>query len=156
MNTWIIYDSKFGNTEKIAQAITMALHDYSTVHTLPVNKANAFSLVNASDIDMLIVGCPTQTHGISPAMKSFLDKIPPNALRGLPTVCFDTRLNSPRWISGSAAHNLARVLYEKGAYVVVKSESFFVGEAEGPLETGELDRAATWAQAVVTRLAVPQ
>jgi hypothetical protein len=88
-------------------------------------------------------------------MKSFLDKIPPNALRGLPAVCFDTRYNSPRWISGSAARSLARLLYEKGAYVVVQPESFFVGQADGPLQPGELNRAVDWIEGIVARLAVP-
>jgi len=155
MNILLIYDSKFGNTEKVAQTIALALSDYGTVRLLPVEKADAFSLVNASDIHLLIVGCPTQIHGVSPAMRQFLDRIPPESLRGMPALCFDTRYRSPRWITGSAARRTAKFLDDKGAHIVFPPESFFVMETEGPLEVGELNRAAKWAQNIIAKLAVP-
>jgi flavodoxin len=155
MNTLIIYDSKFGNTEKIAQAMATALGEHGTVHLVQADKANAFNLVNATDIELLIVGGPTQLHGVSPAMKALLNIIPPHALRGLPTVCFDTRYDSARWISGSAGHRMGQQLVDKGAYVMAQPESFFVGQAEGPLQPGELNRAVEWIEGIVARLAVP-
>ena len=156
MNTLIIYDSKFGNTEKIAQAIATALSDHGTVHLVQADKADAFNLVNATDIQLLVIGGPTQIHGMSPAMKAFLNVIPPHALRGLPTVCFDTRYDSARWITGSAGRRFAQQLLNKGAHVVTQPESFFVDQAEGPLQPGELNRAVAWIEGIVARLSVPQ
>jgi flavodoxin len=151
MNTLIIYDSKFGNTEKVAQAITMALCDMGEVRAFAVDQADAFGLVNAGNLDLLIIGCPTQIHGISPAMRTFLDKIPPGALKGLPAAVFDTRYHGHRWITGSAGRGIATLLFQKGAQLVAQPESFFVAEAEGPLEHGELNRAAAWAQTVAEK-----
>ena len=155
MNTLIIYDSKFGNTEKIAHAMATALSDHGQVHVVQADKANAFSLVNATDIQLLIIGGPTQIHGVSPAMKALLNIIPPHALRGLPTVCFDTRYNSARWITGSAGRRMAQQLLDKGAAVVTQPESFFVDQSEGPLQPGELNRAVAWIEGIVAQLAVP-
>lgn len=156
MNILIIYDSKFGNTEKIAQAMAMALGHHGRVRLVQADKADAFDLVNATDIHLLIIGGPTQIHAVSPAMKSFLDKIPPYALRGLPTVCFDTRYNSARWITGSAGHRIAEQLEKKGADIVTEPESFFVEQADGPLQTGELNRAVDWIEEIAARPVIPQ
>jgi hypothetical protein len=36
-------------------------------------------------------------------------------------------------------------------YLLMAPESFFVSEREGPLEDGELERAASWAEGVFER-----
>jgi flavodoxin len=155
MNILIVYDSKFGNTGKVVQAMTLALKNYGVVEAVAVENADVFTLINAHEVDLLMIGCPTQKHKISPGMMKLLDTIPPQALKGLPTATFDTRYTTPRWFSGSAAQKLSTLLDEKGAYIVTESQSFFVAGDEGPLRVGELDRAATWAQNLVERLALP-
>jgi len=55
------------------------------------------------------------------------------------------------WKSGSAAHGIASKLKRAGASLIVEPESFFVAEREGPLEEGELERAATWAEDIYQR-----
>jgi flavorubredoxin len=154
MNTLIIYDSKYGNTGNVVQAMTLALKHYGVVHANSVDEADIFTLVNAHEVDLLIIGCPTQKHKISPGMMSLLDTIPSQALKGLPTATFDTRYTAPRWFSGSAAQKLSSLLDEKGSYIVAEPQSFFVETAEGPLRVGELDRAASWAQSLVEQLRI--
>jgi flavodoxin len=155
MNTLIIYDSKFGNTGKIVQAMTFALKNYGIVHAASVDEADIYTLINAHEVDLLIIGCPTQKHKVSPGMMKLLDTIPPQALKGLPTATFDTRYTTPRWFSGSAAQKLSSLLDEKGSYIMAEPQSFFVTDAEGPLRVGELDRAASWSQSLVGQLATP-
>src|SRR5689334_10915318 len=79
MNTLIIYDSKFGNTGKVVQAMTLALKNYGVVEAVAVEDADVFTLINAHKVDLLIVGCPTQKHKISPGMMKLLDTIPSQA-----------------------------------------------------------------------------
>lgn len=155
MNTLIIYDSKYGNTGNVVQAMTLALKNYGVVRAVTAEEVDVFTLVNAREVDLLIIGCPTQNHKISPGMLELLDTIPPQALMGLPTATFDTRYSIPRWFSGSAAHKLSSLLDEKGAHIVTQPQSFFVATEEGPLRVGELDRAASWAQSLVEQLAMP-
>jgi NAD(P)H-dependent FMN reductase len=96
-------------------------------------------------VDLLILGCPTQKWGTSPAMSSLLEYIPVEALKRVAVACFDTRLDEPQWLTGSAAERMTRKLRKRGASHLLPPESFLVKGAHGPLEDGELERAANWA-----------
>ncbi len=69
-------------------------------------------------------------------------------MQGIRAGAFDTRYHMSAWKSGSAAHGIANKLKRAGASLLVEPESFFVAEREGPLEEGELERAARWAEGV--------
>lgn len=145
MNALIVYDSEYGNTERIAQAIAHSLETPRLVHARDL--AADPGSVNLAECDLLVVGGPTQAHGISPRLRDVLHAIPPSALRGIRAAAFDTRLHTPRFLSGSAAFKIAEALEGLGAQMVAAPESFFVvgmGK-EGPLAAREVERASAWA-----------
>lgn len=152
MNALVIYDSKFGNTAQIAQAIATVLQDHGLVRLVPVAEAETVTL---DSVDLLAVGGPTQGHGISPALTAWLANLPRDAAQGIATVTFDTRFRKPAWLTGSAAHTLAKRLEQHGYHMVAPAESFFVAGTEGPLEDGEMERAAAWTREIAVRLAAP-
>lgn len=141
MNAMIIYDSVYGNTERIARAIGTALEGGGHVEVRPIAEVGGLP----PGLDLLVVGGPTQAHGVDPAMKMFLDELPPETLRGVAVAAFDTRLRWPELLSGSAAKGIAKRLEQKGARLVATPGSFFVKGKDGPLVEGELGRAASWA-----------
>lgn len=145
MNTVILYDSNFGNTEQLARAMADELAYYGTVRLLRVPKDG---MLERGEADVLLVGGPTQRHGTSPAMRTFLESIPRHTLRGLAAAAFDTRYHIAAWQSGSAAHRIASMLKRAGVTLIVPPESFFVAEREGPLEQGERERAVQWAEQI--------
>ncbi len=145
MNTLIIYDSTFGNTAQVAQAMADKLGEHGTVRIALADEAG---LSEMKEIDLLIVGGPTQRHGLSPAIQALLERLPRRTLHGAGAAAFDTRYHMAAWKSGSAAHRIASKLKRTGASLLVEPESFFVTEREGPLEEGELERAARWAEGV--------
>jgi flavodoxin len=149
MKALIVYDSKFGNTEHVARAI--AAHLGAEGET-PVVAAGDATESDLAGVELLAVGGPTQGHGMSPALRAFLRRIPPEALRDVPAVAFDTRLSWPRVLSGSAAARCGKQLARKGARLVVPPESFIVTASEGPLADGELERAGAWADGVRAKL----
>ena len=110
MKAVVVYDSRFGNTERLARAIAETL---GAGEPAAVVAAGTVSERDLAGMDLLAVGGPTQGHGLSPALKAFLKRIPPEAVRGVPTVTFDTRLPWPRFLSGSAAAASARRLAQK-------------------------------------------
>jgi flavodoxin len=57
MKTLVIYDSVYGNTEKIAQAIAEELLAQGEV---TIRRVGEVSLEQLSRIDLLVVGSPTQ------------------------------------------------------------------------------------------------
>lgn len=151
MNTLIIYDSTFGNTAQVAQVMADKLGEHGTVRIALANEAG---LSEMKEIDLLIVGGPTQRHGVSPAIRDLLERLPRRTLRGAGAAAFDTRYHMAAWKSGSAAHRIASKLKRTGASLLVEPESFFVAEREGPLEEGELERAARWAEGIFERFEV--
>jgi len=147
MKTLIVYDSLYGNTKVIAQAVGGALP--GDVQILHVGQVNADDL---EAVDLLIIGSPT--HGALPteAIQDLLEKIGRPARQGARVATFDTRLSwgfLERW-GGFAAPKMADTLRAKGWTLMCAPEGFIVrGLRKGPLTRGEADRAAAWAERLV-------
>jgi flavodoxin len=142
MNTVVVYDSQYGNTERIAQVIADALRAAGQARAIRVADADPVAL---QGVDLLVVGSPTQGWRPTPAVQHFLDQVSAASIRDLAVACFDTRFRKPRWMTGSAAERIARAMRKRGSELLLEPESFFVQGTEGPLESGELGRAADWA-----------
>jgi flavodoxin I len=159
MKALIIYDSFFGNTEKIARAIADALGSSMEVEVYKVSDAKPERLTGQ---DLLIVGSPTRAFRPSPGISGFLKNIPPNRLQGVKAAAFDTRISTVDIKSralrflvdlfGYAAKPISKKLGKKGAQIVIAPEGFLVGDTEGPLKQGELERAAAWAKQIIAAL----
>jgi len=145
MKTLVVYDSLYGNTERIAKAIGDALT--GEVKVLRVGQADPSEL---KALDLLIVGSPTHGGRPSPPMREFLDKVQAPALEGTSVAAFDTRHTSKLTvIFGYAAGRIAKSLKKKGGTLVLSPQAFYVEGTEGPLKEGELERAAAWAKEIV-------
>jgi flavodoxin len=153
MDTLVVYDSQYGNTQRIAEAIADAMSVFGQSRAVRADPALPLEL---QGVDLLIVGCPTQGWRPTPAISTVLQKGAPEQLRGVAVACFDTRFRMPRWLTGSAARVMGRMVAQQGATLLVPPESFFVQGREGPLLSGELKRAYAWAQALAKASNVPQ
>jgi flavodoxin I len=151
MKTLVVYDSIFGNTEKIAHAIGAAIPGAEVVRA-----EDARTIPEGTGL--LIVGSPTRAFQATAAVKKFLAGIPARGLAGVQTAAFDTRISLQDAdsrvldflvpIFGYAAIHIAGSLKKKGSAPALPPEGFFVQASEGPLKDGELDRAADWARRV--------
>ncbi len=160
MNTLIVFDSVFGNTEQLARSIAQALAANGQVRV--VAAAEVASVADLEPLpDLLLVGGPTQRHGASPNLELFLSRLPRRRLDGVPAATFDTRYRMARMLTGSAAVVAARRLRRAGCRLIAPTESFFIDRDEPPnggkrrhaverLEAGELERARTWAAGLAT------
>jgi flavodoxin len=144
----VVYDSKFGNTRTIAQAIGDTLAERFQVQVIPTAEAAPLP----ADVDLLIIGGPTHAHGASEGMKALLDTLGRGALKGVPAAAFDTRFKMARWLSGSAAMVIARRLRAAGCTPALPPESFFVTRDKEPgMLPGEMERARFWAHALLLK-----
>jgi|SRR6185437_717337 len=153
MNALIVYDSQFGNTERIATAIADTLRTSGDVRSLRADPAHPLDLEH---VDLLILGCPTQGWRPTKAMQALLTNLSPEQLHGRAIACFDTRFQKPRWLTGSAAKVMASRFQQMGVTLLVSPESFFVKGTEGPLLPRELGRAAVWARVLFSKLETPR
>jgi len=149
MKAVIVYDSVFGNTEKIARAIGAALGREPDVTVVSVNGLSAERL---QGLDVLFVGSPTRQFRATPAITAFLAALPDGFLKGMKAAAFDTRihLKNPltRFIvnrGGYADKIIAIELIRLGAVQPIPTAGFIVLESEGPVKEGELQRAGEWA-----------
>ena len=150
MKSIVIYASHSGNTRQIAEVIAAELESRGPVHLLIADEASTPVL---DGTDLLVIGSPTEGHGMIAPVAHLVDRLTPAALRGLAVATFDTRLRWPRWLAGSAGNDLAHRLRDAGARVVIPAESYFVtffAKMEPLLAPGEIERAGTWAATLST------
>lgn len=152
MKVLLVYDSVFGNTEKVARAIAEALG----LGEAGIVKVSDVRSEQLKGLDLLIVGSPTRAFRPTKPISTFLDKIPNGSLKGVKVAAFDTRANMDEVKSkflnvmvkafGYAAEPIAKKLERKGGHIAIEPGAFFVKDSEGPLKDGELARAAGWAK----------
>jgi len=128
--TVVIYDSKFGNTEKIAMALSEGMKreglevDCVRIDNVVLNKL--------AEYDILAIGASTQAFGISQPMKEFLKKLESVNLRDKKAFAFDTKMKSR--FAGSAAKGIEKQLKKLNMTIIKPYASAIVKGAEGPLE----------------------
>jgi len=147
MRALIVYDSVYGNTEKIARAIAEAISPSGEVKVVQAGEASPSEL---ESIDLLIVGSPTHGGRPTPAIQDLINKMPQPSLQGINVAAFDTRIPTKLVrVFGYAAGRIAGNLKKKGGTLVASPEGFFVTASKGPLKEGELERAAGWAKGIL-------
>jgi flavodoxin len=151
MNSTVVYESRYGNTARIAQAIATSLEAAGPVRLVEATDATAFAVAG---VDLLVVGGPTEGHGVSPTLRGRLEQLPPDALKDVIVAAFDTRLTWPAILAGASAPGIARILQRKGARLIVPPESFLVtGTKNVHLCDGEIERAGAWAERIRAEVA---
>jgi hypothetical protein len=169
MRAVVIYESMYGNTHHIADAIARGLGPPEEVLVLPVARVRTSILEQA---DLLVVGGPTHVHGMSRTRtrKAALDAAnepgtslhpdqegmdmgPRDWFETLGTLqakaaAFDTRADAPIAFTGHAAKGIAKMLRRHELDLIADPESFLVNK-ENRLLPGEEDRARAWGQSLV-------
>ena len=178
MRTVVVYESMFGNSHKVADAICAGLSEAGPVDVVPVSGASAELVMGA---DLLVVGGPTHVHSMSSrkSRKSAEemstkdaakhDKPPPSMdpnwqdpglrdwIKALPHVkgqfaaAFDTRLDARALVTGRASRLIARKLKRHGRQLIAAPESFLV-DSDNVILDSELARAENWAAGLGTAM----
>ena len=138
MKALVVYDTQWGNTEKVAQAIARGLG----AKAVRVGEAAAGSLAG---IELLVLGSPVRGGRATDAMQRFINGMAAETARRLAVAAFDTRMRGsfPK-IFGFAAVRMDKAMAGKGSARKRPPEGFLVAGREGPLAEGELGRAERW------------
>ena len=161
MRIAVVYESMFGNTKTIGEAIAEGMSGIGEVVVAAVDDLPPEEVREAK---LIVAGGPTQNRGMAKpdahqslankrslgkygavlpgreSLHDWLERLPPGSVVA---AAFDTRFDKPTWLTGSAAKEIARRLDSKG-YEVVDARSFFVRATGGPLADGERERAVAW------------
>ena len=167
MRVAMVYESVFGNTREVAEAIAEGIREtapQASVECWPTAEATS----DLGKADLLVVGGPTHFLGLPsprsrrlqhqqedqgawhhaedepaepPGVREWLESMP--VVRGRhAAAAFDTRLG--KLMAGSAARQITRMLRHHGYKVVDRPQGFVVEDYAGPLAEGERDRARAW------------
>ena len=176
MKATVVYESMYGNTHSIAQAIAEGLGSAGAAHVVSAEEASRMDL---SGIDLLVVGGPTHAHGmtrtqtrhaavqdamgrdkglaVDPSagglgLRDWLDALGPSSGRA---AAFDTRVDMPELLTGHAAKGIGKKLKKHGFELVAEPESFLVSGDSGLLP-GERERARRWGEMLALTLSDEQ
>jgi hypothetical protein len=173
MRAVVVYESMYGNTHVVADAVGAGLKTAFDVSVVPVSQASPAVLAGA---DLVVVGGPTHAYGMSRAAtrKAAVEaaakpvsplRVEPDALGpglrdwfgslgryAVNAAAFDTRIHGPAALTGRASKGVARLLRAHGFEVVAEPESFLVTKQDR-LEPQETARAREWAAALAAGLA---
>lgn len=146
MRVLVAYASRKGNTRLVAERIAAAVRERASVELINVEEATR----DLPDGELVFIGGPTEAHGMTQPISHFFAGLHAGVLAGRAAVAFDTRIDWPRLLSGSAAVGITKRLREAGARVVAPPESFIVNSVP-ELLPGELERIDPWALSVVDK-----
>lgn len=169
MRALVVYESMYGNTRTIAEAVAEGLATTMVVELVAVEAAPTEL---PTDLDLLVVGGPTHAFGLSRAstresvatevghtttaadrgLREWLDELRRPDHRPM-VATFSTRVRRPR-VPGSAARKAEKRLRRLHLDVVRAATDFWVVGSAGPLADGETTRALHWGEGLAAELAM--
>lgn len=174
MRALVLYESMFGNTRTIAEAVAAGLGSVLPTDVVRVGEVTTGQVEAAA---FLVVGGPTHAWGLSRASTRNTAagqaaeperalRLEPGATgtglrewlespRAIPqtVAVFDTRVDLPTVVTGRASAKAARALRRRGCRVVDVPTSFLVTKTN-QLLPGEEERARAWGAHLASTFAV--
>ena len=139
MKALVVYESMWGNTERVAEAIADGLRESMEVELAEVNEAPSEP---EPDVGLIVAGGPTHAFSMSRAntradavnrgadhgrselgLQEWLDRLP-TGHHSQRIATFDTRVDKVRHLPGSAAKAAAKVAHRHGFPRAEHVESF--------------------------------
>jgi hypothetical protein len=165
LRAMVVYESLFGNTRTVAEAVAEGLRAEGIAVTLAdVRHAPAADEVLSQ---VLVVGAPTHAFSLSrpstrrdavrqgaapdgagTGLREWLDAMPPTRAGERLGAAFDTRAKGARWVPKAAGTRASHLLGRRGYDLLSRPTGFLVTDVAGPLVEGELDRATAWGRAL--------
>jgi flavodoxin-like protein len=162
MRSLVVYESMYGNTRQVAEAIADGCRRAGPASTVRVAD---FDPGRLAELDLLVLGGPTHAWSMSrpktrqaaitnsapgrppveatpdePGIRELLGRL---SRPGCPVAVYDTRIGGPALMTGRASAAIARRLRRLGIRPIGKPRSFLVNRSS-QLRPGELERARMW------------
>ena len=130
----VVYDSVYGNTEKVARALAKGLEGGGV--DVECVRVDAVKFDEPIRYDLLVVGGPVHGWSASKPIKEFLERLKSvEGLSGKKAFALDTKMSRGRLV-GSAGGKIEGKLKRLGLTIVKPHASAIVKGREGPLEEG--------------------
>lgn len=164
----VVFESMFGNTEKVAHAVTGGLELEGAAVVL--TEVTAAPMTLDPDLDLLVVGAPTHAFGLSRprtradavrqgapgeradvGLREWVAAAHVDRAHAPPVAAFDTRVTRVRWLPRAAGTAATRLLRVRALKPLDKPVGFLVADLTGPPLDGETERAVAWGRHLARR-----
>ena len=152
MKAIIVYESMFGNTKKVAEAIAENLNNIEKIETV-IKTTKDVDPTEVLDFDLILIGSPNHMGGPTRGIKKFIGKLEKIGLRGKKGATFDTYV---RKNVNKAVRKMERKITEKvpGLEVVTSGLSVKVGGISGPVLEEELHKCKEFTNTIINKMKV--
>ena len=152
MNSLVVYFSKYGNTQKIAERIAETFKSDGDVKLLSLDH---LTVSDFDGVNLVVVGVPTHRMNLPESARDTFHTLPRRIINRIPVAAFDTSYRMSWWLSPfTASRKVVGRLRRLGGKRIVPPETFHVVAKEGPLYDGEVERAKLWAEQILKRVKV--
>jgi len=148
MKTLIVYDSFFGNTEKVANKLYEILSKSQKAKLAHVSEAQNLPI---EAYDLIVVGSPTRYYKPTGAIVSFVRELKTTPVN---VAFFDTRLDAEgHWLMGPmerifkfASDTMETLVRNTNAKQMISSLGVYVTGTEGPIARNAMKDVENWAK----------
>ena len=146
----ITYESKYGNTKLVAEAIAEGVKESSGVEA-EFSEIKEVDLGKLVDYDAILVGSPNHMGRATRGIKNFIDKLGKLNLEGKLAAVFDTYMGGD---FEKAVKKMEKQLGEKvsGLKIPVPGLSIRVDGMKGPVTEGELPKCREFGAKIAAQL----
>lgn len=143
----VIYDTKYGNTKKVAEDIASGIKDEGM--EVSIKEVKKTKKNEVSKYDLLVLGAPTHINNAKKDTKKFLKKLKGTDLSSVKFAAFDTRITNAR---KGASMKIESVLSELGAAKLQDGLTVWVTGMKGPLEDGSEEKSKAFGSELAKKI----
>ena len=150
VRVFIAYESKYGNTKLVAEAIAEGMREVSGVEAV-LGELKEVDPDRLIEYDAVLVGSPNHTGRATGGIRKFIDGLGKLNLAGKPAAVFDTYLGGD---FAKAVQKMEKQISEKvpGLRLAVPGLSIKVEGMKGPIAEGELPKCKDFGVKIATQL----
>ncbi len=149
VKTIIVYDSWFGNTQAVAEAIGKGINEIEKTAVV-IKKIKDVDPIEVLAYDVLLIGSPNHMGGPTRSVRKFIDKLGLLELDEKKVAVFDTYVRKNVHV-GKTVRKMEKIIKEKisGLKLIVGGLSILVKGVRGPVMSGELSKCTTFGNKIV-------
>ncbi|MEM3730776.1 MAG: flavodoxin domain-containing protein [Candidatus Bathyarchaeia archaeon] len=150
MKVIIVYESRYGNTKRVAETIVEGIQEIEGVEA-SVSELKEVDFSTIQSYDAILIGSPNHLGGPTRGIKGFIDRLGKLKLEGKGFAVFDTYMGRD---FEKAVKKMEKRINEKvsGLKQIASGLSIKVLGIKGPIAEGELQKCKEFGKRIANQL----
>ncbi|RLG56485.1 MAG: hypothetical protein DRN95_06710 [Candidatus Hydrothermarchaeota archaeon] len=150
MKVFVVYDTKYGNTELVAEKIVEGLRECEGIE-IAISDVEDVDLRRVADSDVILIGSPNHMGGPARTIRKFIDNLGNLDLKAKWFAVFDTYLGGD---FEKAVKKMEKRINEKipKLKLITSGLSIKVEGMKGPIMEGELPKCKDFGRKIANQI----